>query len=168
MVEDISVNFMGKLLNEGKREVTIGGTYYSGDDGDSPGQLAVPVVDIFSLLLRQGVDAVAEGQQGPVDVSPLLQSQPRILKERQSQMFPCPALSLHLGVGGSLAARQVYHVKSAVLEVLFAPGCLRHVDHEESVGPGAGLVGRRRLLCPLLVPPLEESHHLLGRLGGHL
>ena len=46
-----------------------------------PRELAVPVVDIFGLLLCQGVDTVAQGQEGPVDVSSLLQSEAGILQE---------------------------------------------------------------------------------------
>lgn len=44
------------------------------------GQLAVPVWDVLRLLPGgQGIDAVAEGQQRPVDVRALLEQQPLVL-----------------------------------------------------------------------------------------
>ena len=74
----------------------------------------------------------------------------------------------HLGVGGPLAPGQVYHVEPPVPQVLLTAGGLRHVHHQQGVGPGARLVGRCRLLGPLLVPSLQHPHHLLRGLGGHL
>lgn len=44
------------------------------------GQLAVPVVDVLgAVLVAQGVDAVPQSQEGPVDVGPLLQTLPPVL-----------------------------------------------------------------------------------------
>lgn len=44
------------------------------------GQLAVPVVDVLgAVLVAQGVDAVPQSQEGPVDVGPLLQTLPSVL-----------------------------------------------------------------------------------------
>ena len=95
-----------------------------------------------------------------------------------------------LGVGGPLAARQVDHVEPEVTSQVrtghhhdggHSPpvpdrppipgpgvGGLGHVDHEEGVGPGAGLVGGGGLLGALLVAALQESHHLVSAVRGHL
>lgn len=53
-----------------------------------PGELAVPIVDVLvATLVAQGVDAVAQGQQRAVNVSPLLHALPPILcLERQQRI----------------------------------------------------------------------------------
>ena len=68
----------------------------------------------------------------------------------------------HLGVGGPLAPGQVYHVEPPVPQVLLTAGGLRHVHHQQGVGPGARLVGSCWLLSSLLVASLQQPHHLLG------
>ena len=45
----------------------------------SPGQFTVSIVDKLCLLLSQGIDTVAEGKQGPVDMSTFLEPDPSIL-----------------------------------------------------------------------------------------
>ncbi len=50
-------------------------------------QLGVAVVDVPGLALGQGVDAVAQGKQGAVDVGALLQSLAAVLQERRKSFI---------------------------------------------------------------------------------